>query len=902
MAGLAEPGTVLLSEHTHRLVKDYFELKQLGKFEVKGKGEPQEVFELVKPGGATTRIEASMAKGLTKFVGRQNSMAALMEAYEKVKSGTGQVMGVVGEAGVGKSRLLFEFRHRLPQDEFGYLEGRCIHFGGAMPYLPILDILRSYFEIVEGEREIVIRKRVKEKIIQLDEKLKGILSPIQDLLSLKVEDEAYLKIEPKQRKEKVFEALRDLIVRGSQELPLILAIEDLHWIDKTSEEFLDYFIGWLANVKVMLILLHRPEYTHRWGSKSYFNRIGVDQLTLQSSAELVRAILEGGETAPELSNLILNRAAGNPLFMEELTHSLLENGSIQIKDKQYVLARAPSDLQVPDTIQGIIAARIDRLEENLKRIMQVASVIGREFAFRILQVISGMREDLKSQLLNLQGLELIYEKSLFPELEYIFKHALTQEVAYNSLLSNRRKEIHKRIGSAIEELYAGNLEELYEVLAYHYSRGEELEKACQYLKLSGEKATQNHALWEAYGFYKDAVQLLNRLPETEENKKELIEVIQLMGIPMHLLAFPEGSLSFLQLAERLAKELGDTRYLAALYSLTGSYYTHAGDHSVAIRYTEEGFEEARKAQDIELMVLLGFSLCFSYQASGQYEKIVDKIPEVINLIQKTGRESEFFTASINPYSSICGSCSTALCNLGNFGEGEALMEKALRNAVQVGDPVTLGMAQLYYGVFFYWIGDWTSAKEHLEKSIAHCEEAKWYLGVANGLCVLGHVHSFLGDPENGRRQAEKGLQMYRDRGSEPYLSYYYWAMGSIHLDLGDLENAVAFMEEALRLSRKNSEKAFEGLALVGLGRVLGRRELRQIDKAEECFSKGLAIQKDLKLKPWYSQGRMFLGEFYLDTGEKEKAMENLKEAEAIFHEMGMEYWLNRTRALLERNR
>ncbi len=414
MESLAQPGTVLLSKHTQRLVKDYFDLNPLGEMEMKGKGEPQEVFELVKVGGATSRLEAAVARGLTRFVGREHSMAALMEAFEKVKNGTGQVVGVVGEAGVGKSRLLLELRNRFPRDQFGYLEGRCIHFGGAMPYLPILDILRSYFEIREGEREVVIRKRVRERIMGLDEKPQGMLPPIQDLLSLKVEDEAYLKLEPRQRREKVFEALRDLIVRGSHERPLVIAIEDLHWIDKTSEEFLEYLIGWLANVKVMLILLHRPEYTHRWGSKSYFTRIGLDQLTPKSSAELVRAILEGGETAPELSALILNRAAGNPLFMEELTHSLLENGSIQVKDNQYVLARTPSDLHVPDTIQGIIAARIDRLEENLKRIMQVASVIGREFAFRILQAISGVREDLKSQLLNLQGLEFIYEKSLFP--------------------------------------------------------------------------------------------------------------------------------------------------------------------------------------------------------------------------------------------------------------------------------------------------------------------------------------------------------------------------------------------------------------------------------------------------------------------------------------------------------
>ena len=900
MEGLAQPGTVLLSKNSYRLVKDYFDLNPLGKRDVKGKEKAQEVFELVKAGGAATRLEAAETRGLTKFVGREDSMAALIGAYEKARNGAGQVVGVVGEAGVGKSRLLYEFRNRLPQEEFTFLEGRCIHFGSAMPYLPILEILRSYFEISEGERETVIRKRVREKITGLEEKLEGILPPIEDLLSLRVEDEAYLKLEPKRRKEKVFEALRDLVVRVSQERPLVIAIEDLHWIDKTSEEFLDYFIGWLATVKVMLILLHRPEYTHQWGSKSYFTRIGLDQLSLKSSAELVKAILEGGETSPELSALILNRAAGNPLFMEELTHSLLENGSIQMKDQRYVLARTPSDLHVPDTIQGIIAARIDRLEENLKRIMQVASVIGREFAFRILQAISGMSEDLKSQLLNLQGLEFIYEKSLFPELEYIFKHALIQEVAYSSLLSNRRKEIHKRIGGAIEELYAENLEEFYEVLAYHYSRSEAFEKACRYLKLSGKKATRSHALWESFAFYKETVELLQRLPQTEEIKKELIEVIRSMRTPLGILGFPEGSLSFFQLGERLAKESGDAEQVAAIYSGMGVYYSHMGDYLTAMRYTEEGFEEARKAQDIELMAPLGYALCLSYIGTGRYEKIVHKMPEVINLLEKTGKESDFFTQAVNPYSYICGNSGTALGYLGRFEEGKAYLEKALRNATRLGDPATLGMIQFMYGLLFYIRGDFKAAKEHLEKSIAYGEEAKYPMIIALALCTLGHAHCFLGDPETGRRQAEEGLRIYNDSGIEAILPFCLWTMGSIHLDLRDLKNAGDFMEQALSLSRKNREEDREGLALVGLGRVLGKRKQPQTEQAQEFFSKGLEILHNLKTKPWYSQGRMFLGEYYLDTCEKEKAMENLKEAEVMFQEMGMEHWLDRTRKLLER--
>jgi class 3 adenylate cyclase len=374
MESLADPGAILVSKDTFRLVRDFFEFESLGSVAVKGKEKLQEAYRLLKAGRVETRIGASVAKGLTRFVGRKNSLTTLREALEEVEAGSGRVVGIVGEAGVGKSRLLLEFIILLVRSKYTYLEGRCLHFGSSMSYLPFLDILRSFFEIDDGDREFVIKKKMAEKIAALDEKLESALPPLMELLSVKVDDEAFLKLGPQQRRERTFEAIRDVLIRASQERPLILAIEDLHWIDKTSEEFLDYLIGWMAGARILLVLLYRPEYTHPWGSKSYYNRIGLDQLTTKSSAELVQAVLEGGQIAPELSEVILNRAAGNPLFMEEFTHALQENGSIQQKDDHYVLTKRPSEIPVPATIQGIIAARMDRLEDNLKRTMQVASV------------------------------------------------------------------------------------------------------------------------------------------------------------------------------------------------------------------------------------------------------------------------------------------------------------------------------------------------------------------------------------------------------------------------------------------------------------------------------------------------------------------------------------------------
>ena len=770
-----------------------------------------------------------------------------------------------------------------------------------MPYLPILDILRSYFEITEGEREMVIRKRVRDRIVSLDEKLQGIISPIQDLLSLRVEEEAYLKLEPKQRRERVFEALRDLFIRESQERPLVLVIEDLHWIDKTSEEFLDYFIGWLANVKVLLILLHRPEYTPQWGSKSYFSRVGVDQLTLKSSADLVKAILEGGETAPELSNLILNRAAGNPLFMEELTHSLLENGSIQKTGDQYVLSKKATDLQVPDTIQGIIAARMDRLEENLKKIMQVASVIGREFAFRILQAINDMREDLKSQLLNLQGLELIYEKNLFPELEYVFKHALTQEVAYNSLLSNRRKEIHEKTGKAIEDLYTERLEEFFEMLAYHYSRSDNLDKAFQYLKLSGDKSTKNNSLWEAYRFYQEALSVLKQMPETEENKREQVKIILLMAVPVSTLAYPEDSLTFLQEGKELAKSFGDGKSKAHLDSYIGLYYAFKGNPVLGRQYLEDSYAEAERLKDIEIMAPVGYGLCSSYVTEGDYRKIIHIAPQVISLLEKTHRESEFFGSFANLYSMMLCWHGHSLAAFGEFGPGEQYLEKALSFAQNLNHIHTIGVVELVYGIVFVFKGDGENLVKHSQRAIEYFEKSQALLYLPITLGFLGYGYFLLGESDNAIKALEKANKMNKDLGLIQALSSIHNFLSKVYGDLGNWEEAKVQSELGIKLAQKDHAKGFEGILWLDLGRAVGKLEIAQINLAEEYIHKGMRILEELMIKPWFSTGHLYLGELYANAGQKEKAIENLNKAEGLFQEMGMDYWLDRTRALLTRS-
>ena len=554
MASMARPRSILLSNNTQRLVKNFFIFEPLGKIDVKGKDEPQEAFELIRKSEVGTRIEASVAKGLTKFVGRKNSMAKIEEVCEKVRSGAGHVVGVAGEAGVGKSRFLLEFKNALPQDEIIYLEGRCLHYGGYMAYLPILDILKSYFEIRDGDQGKFIKQNIEDRINQLDAKLQDSIPAFQELFSLKVESDDFLGLEPEQKREKTFEAIRELFRRISQQKCLVLAIEDLHWVDKTSEDFLNYLIERLADTRILLMLLYRSEYDHQWTHTSCYTEIGLGQLGTASSTALVQALLEGGEVVPELTRLILDKAAGNPLFIEEFTHALLENGYIERKNQKYVLSQTASDMRIPENIQGLIAARIDRVEENLKQIMQVASVIGREFAYRILQNTMGMSDDLKFHLYNLQSLELIYEKNLFPELEYIFKHALIQEVAYYSLLASRRKELHSKVGESMEFIFSERLSELSSIIGGHFLRGEKWERAFFYLDKAGDAAARLFAHAEARVHFAHALNALSHLEDTEDNRRKRVDTIVKQTISSWRADSPEQNLKRLAKAEQLAFE------------------------------------------------------------------------------------------------------------------------------------------------------------------------------------------------------------------------------------------------------------------------------------------------------------------------------------------------------------
>ncbi|MDM7999229.1 MAG: adenylate/guanylate cyclase domain-containing protein [Dehalococcoidia bacterium] len=892
MQSLAEPGRILVSADVYKMARDFFNFKARGKKEVKGKEEAVEAYELLEPTEVASRIEAAALRGLTRFVGREKEMATLREAFDKAKSGSGQVVCIVGEAGVGKSRLLLELRRSIPQDEYTYLEGRCLHYGSSMPYLPLLDILRSYFGLKEGEREFLVRKRLEEKTSAIDPKLKAILPPLQELLSLKVEDEAYLKLEPQKKREKIFEAIRDLLVVESQRKPLMVAIDDFQWTDRTSEEFLSYFIGHLPSSRILLLLLYRPEYTHQWASKSCYSQIRVDELPTKSSADLVRAMLEEGEVAPELRELILNRAAGNPLFMEEFTHTLLENGSIQKKDHQYVLSRKPSEIHVPDTIQGIIAARMDRLDENLKRIMQVASVIGRDFAYRILQTITGMQEELKGHLVNLQGLEFIYEKSLYPELEYVFKHALTQEVAYNSLLLKRRKQIHERIGKAIEELYPDRLEEFCEPLALHYKQGECFHKAVEYLIKAGEKSLNRYAVEEAHQHFRDAFDILSRKAvRTREEDRLLIDMLIKWAYVHYFRGSFEELHGLLRAHDELAQSLDDQERLGMFRNWRGFVLYSIGEVKEAHRYLHEVLN---LGEGLGSQKVVGYACSWLAWTCG-YLGLLD---EAITHGERALAISSSFEEDQYLYYKTVGALSYAYYVRGDKKQTLETAEALLEYGRSHGSIRSLVLGHVGVGLNHLMSGDYVSAVDCMRQGTTVAADpfyeqyARMWLGVAQ---------MFNGQFEQGGEALQRALAYSREVGAGIMEDPVQLALSLAEVGKGQVENALRQCEEAAERFLVKGMRSGVLTSYLWVGRLYALFQgsvTRGEQKALDCTNRAIGLAREIGAKGLLGEAYLDLGRFYQVKSQNDQAREYFAWAAELFEQCGLEQYLKQAREAL----
>jgi predicted ATPase len=486
MEQLARASTTRLTAATLELVEGHVQVRSLGPVPVKGLDAPLDAYELVGTGAIRTRLQAAAERGLTRFVGRQAELDALHGALERARGGRGQVVALVGEPGVGKSRLVWEVTHSHRVEGWAILESGSVSYGKATSYLPIIDLLKAYCRIEPQDDARAIREKVIGKLLNLDESLRPLLPALLSLLDVQAEDAAWDALDPSQRRRQTHDAVKRLLLRESQEQPLLLVFEDLHWIDSETQAVLDALLDSLPTARILLLVNYRPEYTHTWGNKSYYTQLRVDPLGQESAEELLTALLGDDPSVKMLYPLLIGRTDGNPFFLEESVRTLVEQRALVGERGAYRLVQDLAALRVPPTVQAILAARIDRLPPEQKRLLQTAAVVGKDVPLALLAAVAELADDeLQRGLAALRAAELLYEVSLFPEPEYTFKHALTHEVTYGSLLHDRRKQLHGQIVDAIERLSAARLDEQTELLAHHALRDERWERAAVYCQAAG---------------------------------------------------------------------------------------------------------------------------------------------------------------------------------------------------------------------------------------------------------------------------------------------------------------------------------------------------------------------------------------------------------------------------------
>ena len=610
MEQMANPGSIVISEYTRKLTEGYFDLKALGAADIKGVEEPLNIYEVVGAGQLRTRLQVSARRGLTRFVGRHSELEQMQQALEQAKEGHGQIVGVMGEPGLGKSRLFYEFK-LASQSGCLVLEAFSVSHGKASPYLPIIELLKSYFEIMPEDDERKRREKVTGKVLILDRSLEDTLPYLLTLLGVEQPHSSLQQMDSQIKRRRTFQALKKLFLRESLNQPLLLIFEDLHWIDAETQGFLDALSESVASAKLLLLVNYRPEYRHEWGHKTYYTQLRLSPLGKDEAEELLSFLLGTDASLNQLEPLILERTEGTPFFMEEVVQTLAEEGALSGERGNYHLEATPTELHISPTVQGVLAARIDRLTTEEKALLQQLSVIGRQFPVSLVkQVVPQPEAELYRVLSSLQAKEFLYEQPAIPESDYLFKHALTQDVAYSTVLHEQRKALHERTAHAIEGLYRTSLGDHYSELAHHYSRSGNTQKAVEYLGLAGHQAVQRSANEEAIGHLTTALELLQTLPDIPERSQQELALQIALGPALQATkgyAAPEAEHAYSR-ARELCEQGGDPSQLfPALWGLW-AFYAIRAELETAHELGEQLLRLAQSQQDPALLLEAHYAL------------------------------------------------------------------------------------------------------------------------------------------------------------------------------------------------------------------------------------------------------------------------------------------------------
>jgi tetratricopeptide (TPR) repeat protein len=827
-------------------------------------------------------------------VGRQQELLALQQALERAGAGHGQVVALVGEAGVGKSRLAYEFVHAHHTQGCRVLESASVSYGTATPYFPIIDVLRRYCHVEEHDDTRTIRAKVTGQVVTLDETLQDTVLALLSLLDALPEDSPFVQLDPPQRRQHTLDALKRVFLRESHEQPLLLVFEDLHWMDSETQAFLHSLVESLPTARLLVLVNYRPEYQHSWGSKTYYTQLRLDPLPPVSADAFLQALLGDDASLKPLTQLLIARTEGNPFFLEESMRTLVETGVLVGEAGAYRLAQALPTIRVPVTVQAVLAARIDRLPPEEKRLLQTAAVIGTDVPFALLQAIADLPEDaLHRGLAHLQVAEFLYETRLFPEPEYTFKHALTHEVAYGSLLLERRRGLHARLVEAIEALALDRGAEQVERLAHHALRGEVWDKAVTYCQKAGIRANDRAAFGEAVAALEQALQALAHLPEDGDTRRRALGLRLALDRPLTPLGANTRRLSLLGEAEALARALDDRAQLGQVLARMSQVRRVTGDLEGAIVVGRQACELVAAHGERGVQVYAAFRLGQAYDAIGDFSQAVELLRWSV---EAAGRESGASRTDWGIQSRVF--LAQVLGTLGAFVEGRRHGEEALRLATLAGQGPLPVIAHRGLGDLYLAQGDLAHAIRVLEPGLALCRASGNRNVLPTLAAGLGYASALQGRLAAGGALLEEAISESRRTGAPRNHALFATWLSEVCCLAGRGEEAWQHACQAIDLARQQKARGHEAGALHQLGVVQAHADPPDIAQAEAFYQQALALADELGMRPLQAHCHRGLGTLYAATGQREQARSALITAIEMYRAMDMTFWLPQTEAAL----
>jgi class 3 adenylate cyclase/tetratricopeptide (TPR) repeat protein len=885
MEQMAMPGSILMPAETLRLAEDYVQVKALGPRTVKGLEAPVDIYEIVGAGTVRSRLKAAAARGLTRFVGRDTELDQLRQALARAGAGHGQVVAVIGEPGVGKSRLYWEFTHSHRTQGWLIVESGSVSYGKASAYLPVIDLLRAYFQIEARDDARKIREKVTGKLLSLDRALEPALPALLGLLDVPVEDAEWQRLEPSQRRQRTLDGVKRLLLRESQVQPLIVMFEDLHWIDTETQALLDSLVESLPTARLLLLVNYRPEYQHGWSGKSYYRQLRIDPLPPETAGELLGALLGEDPTVQPLKRLLIERTEGNPFFLEESVRTLVETKVLAGERGAYRLAKAAQSLQIPATAQSILAARMDRLAPEDKRLLQAAAVVGKDVPFTLLQAIAEEAEEvLRRGLANLQAAEFLYESRLFPDLEYTFRHALTQQVAYESLLAARRQALHTAAGRALEALYADRLDQAYDRLAYHYSKTDDGYRAVEYLTRLAEKTAGIDAHAEAVAALEEARVHAERLP-AEERDRRLLDLVVRQAHSLHFLGRRQEIVGLLLQHRDRVERLREPSLAGRYYFWLGFAHAWLGHRAEAAQSLGRSVEEATRSGDEALMGRVHRALTVECIYSGRpLDEAVAHGRQAVSLLERT--EDRFWL------SQALFALSYSCYFIGDFDS--AMQVAAHLDAVgeATGSRRARTNAATMAGLSYATRGDWEAGIKACERALELSPDP---FETAYVLASLGKAHAEGGDLARAIPLLEQAVQLGDQVRSRQWREWFRIMLGEAYFLNGQMDKARAAAGQALDTCTDVSFSLGIGWSHQVIGRVAQAEG--SLAEAERHLTEGLQTFVSIRARFEIGRIHLFLASLAHAQGDREAAASQLKAAHSVFRTLQVPKYVGRTEQL-----